>query len=191
MFKRASIRGYEGVYEISEDGRVYSLSRHFVHPKGHKVSVPQRERKNRVSAHGYLTVNLRLAKTLKTYLVHRLVAEAFLPNPLQLPFVNHIDGNKQNPSVSNLEWTTPQGNASHAVQTGLIDFKGEANPGAKVTDEQVEEALTRCLAGELLGDVSTEMGLSRHTLPKRFKNTSRAHLWQDEVLKRKSMRRCK
>ena len=55
----------------------------------------------------------------KTERVHRLVAQQFLPNPDNLPVINHIDGNKQNPNLENLEWTTQQENVKHAFKTGL------------------------------------------------------------------------
>lgn len=68
---------------------------------------------------GYLQLGLRLAGAYKTVRVHRLVAEAFVPNPAGLCEVNHIDGNKQNNIVANLEWTNKRGNALHAYRTGL------------------------------------------------------------------------
>jgi HNH endonuclease len=65
--------------------------------------------------------------------VHRLVAEAFIENPQGLPEVNHIDGNKQNNDVSNLEWVTHKENVHHAINTG----NGEDSPRAILTNDQV------------------------------------------------------
>ena len=97
------IAGYEGLYEISNMGRVKSLGwyvkglkRRWLRPKildGSFVS-------------DYPKVELAKGGTVKTMLIHRLVANAFVPNPLNLPVVHHIDENKANPRFDNLEWTT-------------------------------------------------------------------------------------
>ena len=63
----------------------------------------------------------------KSYLVHRMMAEAFIPNPLNLPCVNHKDGNKLNDELSNLEWCTYKDNTNHAVKIGLIK-SGKESP---------------------------------------------------------------
>lgn len=70
---------------------------------------------------GYLMVHLYRKRMNKTVKVHRLVAEAFVPNPDGLPEVNHIDGNKSNNSASNLEWVTRRQNMRHARETGALD----------------------------------------------------------------------
>ena len=71
--------------------------------------------------------------------IHRLVAEAFIPNPDSLPHVNHKDGNGFNNHVDNLEWTTQQGNVRHAHETGLTQMRGEDNVKAKITEDDVRE----------------------------------------------------
>lgn len=100
------IKGYEGKYIISNLGKVISLPRYkqnksklqYVEPKEIKPYVNQRN--------GYVYVYLCNEGKEKNIRLHRLVAEAFLDNPYQLPQINHIDGNKQNNQVSNLEWCT-------------------------------------------------------------------------------------
>ena len=71
------------------------------------------------------------------YFVHRLVAEKYIPNPNQLPQINHIDGNKLNNRVSNLEWVSNGGNRKHAVEKGL-QIHGEKCPWAKLTIDNVK-----------------------------------------------------
>lgn len=74
-------------------------------------------------ATGYFLVTLVEGSVRKNQFIHRLLATHFIPNPNQKPQVNHIDGNKQNNCLSNLEWVTAQENAQHAVRTGLCDSR--------------------------------------------------------------------
>lgn len=74
----------------------------------------------------------------QSYLVHRLVAKKFIPNPHNLPQVNHKDGDKDNNSVDNLEWVTGQQNVKHSVKTGLIK-RGDDRPNAKLSAKAVKE----------------------------------------------------
>lgn len=86
---------------------------------------------------GYQQISIRLkAGNPKRFSIHRLVAEAFIENPDNLPQVNHIDGNKQNNFVENLEWCTPQGNMQHKVDNDR-QARGEAQGAAKLTCQQV------------------------------------------------------
>jgi len=73
----------------------------------------------------------------KFYPLHRLVAEHFIPNPEGLPQVNHIDGNRHNNIVDNLEWCCSRDNIKHAYATGLKTNKGEVNPFSKLTKTDV------------------------------------------------------
>lgn len=96
---------YEGLYKVSDLGRVQSL-------KGVIKS-------SRTQNSGYLTMDLYKKNVQKTCTVHRLVAKAFLPNPNNKPQVNHINGNKQDNRLENLEWVTVAENLNHALDTGL------------------------------------------------------------------------
>ena len=102
-----SIHGYEGIYEVSNLGRVRSVRRNIV--------MSCRKMKN----NGYITCNLSHNGKVKCKLVHRLVAETFIPNHQNKPEVNHIDGDKQNNSVKNLQWVTPSENQRHSIDLGL------------------------------------------------------------------------
>lgn len=109
--------GFEGLYEVSNTGVVKSLFR-TVKSKGSKKVVPERILKPRLDEWGYEGVSL--CKNGKQYgkLVHRLVAEAFI-SPFGGDQVNHIDGNKLNNRVENLEWCTGSENMKHAYKNGL------------------------------------------------------------------------
>ena len=84
--------------------------------------------------HGYLSVDLYKDGERMTRGIHRLVAEAFIPNPYDKPEVNHKDGNKHNNCVSNLEWVTKKENCRHAWNMGLVkpsrSMLGRKNPNA-------------------------------------------------------------
>lgn len=114
------VQGFEGLYEVDEYGNVYSKDKIVNHPtasyavkRGKKLS-PEKH------SLGYLRVLLIDGDGKRCHrLIHRLVAEAYLPNPENLPQVNHKDGNKHNNNVDNLEWCTAQENNVHAVKNGL------------------------------------------------------------------------
>lgn len=110
--------GFEGLYQVSNLGQVLSLPR-VVGSGKYARKTKSRIRKQSIET-GYAMVELyRSDGTKKMCLVHRLVAEAFIPNPDGKPTVNHIDGNKLNNHVQNLEWATQGENNEHALRTGL------------------------------------------------------------------------
>ncbi len=108
---RCAVKGYEGLYEVSSDGYVFSMVTTSSRRKGKLV--PH-------SNNGYLRVNLfgGDGADSKQY-IHRLVAEAFIPNPFSYAVVNHIDGDKANNAVTNLEWCSQKQNIRHSFENGL------------------------------------------------------------------------
>lgn len=104
--KHKTVNLYGTDYEVYEDGTVYG---------------PRGKRKFQKTRNGYFIFCVRERGTgdAHTVVVHRLIAETFIPNKDNKPTVNHKDGNKENNSVSNLEWATYQENAYHAWKTGL------------------------------------------------------------------------
>ncbi len=117
--------GYEGLYEVSDLGRVRSLDRVIMGadgvPKPHHGRVLSPFKRSRC----YLYVSLWKNGSKITEAVHRLVAFAFLPNPHGKPEVNHIDGCKTNNRAENLEWCTRSENVKHAFMTGLCETSRE------------------------------------------------------------------
>ena len=103
------VKGYEGLYQVSNKGRVKSLNR--IDSRGNKVNekILRPGKRN-----NYLFVNLYKNGKRKLYDIHRLVAQAFLPNPDNLPVVNHKDENKLNNNVENLEWCTQAYNVNYS-----------------------------------------------------------------------------
>jgi hypothetical protein len=110
------IPGYESFYSINKYGKIWGhRSQKFLQPT--------------IMKSGYLNVWLQGIKRSerKHYFVHRLVAQTYIPNPFNLPEVNHKDGNKANCNDWNLEWATHQGNIIHAHKNGLILSHSEDN----------------------------------------------------------------
>lgn len=132
------IKDYEGVYQVSNLGRVKSLSRFHNNNSGGYLSKERILKQN--IKRGYLTVGLCKEGKTKTYSVHRLVAIAFIVNPHNKKTVNHIDGNKTNNLVSNLEWCTYSENQQHAFNIGLHQPTiGENSSFHKLNLKEVEE----------------------------------------------------
>lgn len=114
------VKGYEGFYQVSNKGRVKSLARTIVRSDGQYKSIKEKILKSGTSSKGYQQINLCRNGKQKTMKIHRLVAEAYIPNSKNKPEVNHKDGDKSNNVISNLEWVTPKENMRHAYDIGLI-----------------------------------------------------------------------
>lgn len=113
---RKPIVGYEGYYEVDQFGRINSINRIVrVNDNGRIYDKPLIGKQMKQSLHtkGYKTVSLTKDGDTKTLYVHRIVAEAFIPNPNNFPCVNHIDEDKTNNFVENLEWCSEQYNTTY------------------------------------------------------------------------------
>lgn len=107
------VKGYEGLYEVSNLGRVKSLARTCKGRGNGRKPIRERILCLEVSSGGYVLVRLSMDGRTKHCLVHRLVAEAFIPNPNNLPQVNHKNENKADNRVENLEWCTEKYNMNY------------------------------------------------------------------------------
>lgn len=123
-------------YLISDEGLVYSK-----HKKGY-LAIDYNKQVD------YPQVSLWKNNKSTTFYIHRLVAIAFIPNPNNLPEVNHIDGNRRNNHVSNLEWVDSSGNKLHAIRTGLRKYTN------KMSSRQIEDCLNEVLSGKSITEVS-------------------------------------
>ena len=108
------VKGYEGLYAVTSCGKVWSYKRK-------KFLVP------RDNGKGYLFVSLCKDGKEKMYKIHRLVAEAFIPNPENLPQVDHIDGNKTHNYVNNLQWITNRDNCRKSNNKPILQFDLDGN----------------------------------------------------------------
>lgn len=164
------IAGYEGIYEISDNGQVKSLVTRW-------PSINNRILKHNKTTGGYHCLCLYKNKKRTSFLVHRLVALAFLAPCLSAHCVNHKDGNKDNNAVENLEWVTPLDNVLHALKKGFrkkpTGVFGEHHGRAKLSWGQVNEI--RSLKGiKTQRELAKLYGVS-HT---QIRNVQKGKHWQ-------------
>lgn len=124
------IKNYENLYEVSNTGKVRSIDRKIV-DKNNKVKIIKGKlHKLYVTKSGYVATCLYKNSQPKMYRVHRLVAETFIPNPNNLPQINHIDENKENNHVNNLEWCSASENGIRKTKKGekkVLQYDKEGN----------------------------------------------------------------
>lgn len=126
---------YENSYEISNFGEISGIDRISGKRRG---TIKGKLLKQNTNHKGYLEVRLYKNNKSVSKTAHRLVALNFIPNPLNLPQINHIDGNKANNKAENLEWANNSQNQLHAYKTGLQPSRaGENNSNASITDVEV------------------------------------------------------
>lgn len=132
------IKGFEGMYRISNTGKIQSLAR--VVPVTHR-HIKAKLLKPYPNHRGYLLVLLSKDGIYHRLIVHRLVASHFIDNPLAKAEVNHIDGNKQNNYTENLEWVTRTENAQHAINILGKNQRGANHAQAKLSEKEAIEII--------------------------------------------------
>lgn len=129
------VNGYEGLYKVSSLGRIKTL-------RSNAILVLNNKRGDYLAALLYTEGKEHSLKRRKTHLVHRIVAKAFIPNPENKPQVNHIDGNKHNNRIDNLEWNTRSENMQHCIKNNLRNtLKGTELHMTKLNDDKVKYIL--------------------------------------------------
>lgn len=182
------IKGYEGLYQVSNFGNVKSLDRYIINKNGDKQYFPGKYLTQGVSDN-YLKVTLSKSNKQRTFRVHILVARAFIPNPENKPEVNHIDGNKKNNKVNNLEWNTRSENELHAYKNGLAKPSDKQKQAvAKYAKENYSKKVVQySLNGEFIKewnsmhDVWRELGIKPSYICrccKGLRNQTYGYIWK-------------
>lgn len=178
------IPGYETLYAVTEDGRIWS------HPKRTAVGSNGGVRDD---GGRWLTLVRVTARTkhLRAYLhrdgktvgmlVHRAVALTYIPNPDDLPHINHKDGDPTNNNVSNLEWCDAAANARHAVANGLTTMpkqSGARNSQSKLTEADVRSIRAEHADGQSCAAIARQFGLNPKTVNDIVRMKRWAHISQ-------------
>lgn len=163
-----AVAGWESKFEVSNLGRIRSKTRYVRNGNGIRM-VEGRILK------GYQGADRRVSHVTRVcgseghvrFLVHRLVACAFIPNPEALPMINHIDGDPSNNRIENLEWCTAKQNAVHALRTGLIKpmrIKRDGSRRQGLSIEQVKKIRELLSAGDSLSAIGRRYGVLPTTI---------------------------
>jgi hypothetical protein len=171
------VDGYACIYEVSNLGRVKSLARPRKTKGGGTAMLPERIKIPSKSREGYISQILYIDSVYKRFYVHRLVAIAFLENPKNHPQVNHIDGDKENNSIENLEWCSPSENCIHAIREGLYqNAKGESSGAAKISEADVLRIRELAAGGMMQKDIADLFPVGRKAITKIVNRQRWAHI---------------
>jgi hypothetical protein len=165
------IPNYEGLYYATIDGKIFSHGKTLKFGRNERKTMAK-EKKQSTHNQGYLRVVLSHGRINKGFLVHRLIAMVFLPNPENKPMVNHKDGNKKNNHVSNLEWCTRKENELHAKNHGLKP-SGQRNGSSKITDDDAEYIRKNYIKRINSNQLSKKFNISREQIQRIANNKSR------------------
>lgn len=159
----ADVLDYEGVYKISNFGKVKRV----VRASGACIGRVLFSKKTKC---GYLELHLCFNGERRYYLVHRLVAEAFIPNPEDKKEVNHKNGIKTDNRVENLEWVTSKENKEHANIVLGINNCGEKSGQSKLTEEQICNILGLLRAGQSHRKIAKTYSVVHSTIGRIYRN---------------------
>jgi hypothetical protein len=155
-------------YFASEDGRVFSAARRTLRPLTQTLKDHGRD--------GYWSVRLSSNGVRREILVHKCIAITFLgPRPSSKHQVRHLDGDSWNNAASNLAWGTSRENHADRIRHGRSG-RGEANPSAVLTEEQVRQAFAMCARGESKASVARHFGVSEYPIFALFSGKTWKHL---------------
>lgn len=159
MSKWRDVKGWEGLYQVSDLGEIRSVARIVKRSNGTVQHFKGRLMAVGPNTEGYLVLRLSNSSMGRRQMAraHRLVADAFLANPDNLNEINHIDGNKTNNCASNLEWCTTKQNALHSIKNGL-------NKIAKLTADDAEAARHSYNAGRSCRSLAREYGIDKNNM---------------------------
>ncbi len=170
------IKNYEDSYEVSDTGIIRSKDRIVIGKDGVKYPFKGRILKSYPNIQlDYYQISLWKNNNYKTFYVHRLVAEAFIPNPNNLPEVNHIDGNRQNNNISNLEWVDRISNTIHAIKAGLKVYL------TRLSKEEFIQCLYDVINGESYSSLSTRVPYKVPFLSTKLRKIAKELHLEDEL----------
>lgn len=171
------IKGYEGWYQVSNLGNVRSLDREIIYSNGKIYKQKGKMLKPTLRNNGYYYVSLSKNNVRPKFDVHRLVAITFLDNDNNYNCINHIDGNKTNNCLSNLEWCSYSYNAKHAFKVGLNEaVRGERNGSSKLKDSDVIKIKKLLSEGVKSYKIAEMFNISQSTISEIKNNKKWTHI---------------
>src|SRR5690606_28733657 len=151
------VKGYEGFYQVSNLGRVKSLERHVPNGDNTFRVVKERYLKTNKKTNEYIKVNL----SGKSFRVHRLVATAFIGNPNNYPEVNHINGDKTDNNVTNLEWCSSSYNMKHNEKLGVV-VRGNKHVNSTIDEQTAKEIKILLKSGIKQKDIASKFDITEN-----------------------------
>jgi hypothetical protein len=167
------IKGFEGKYSISNFGNVKSLSRKASISNGNYRIMKEKVMKPQVTWNGYHAVVLNDGERHKMYKIHRLVAIHFIANNFNQNEINHIDGNKLNNHISNLEWSNRSKNIKHSYDNGLRHFNEKMKNALHVANCKKVICTKSGIIYNSINEAADSIGMMRNTLGDKLRNRRR------------------